>query len=378
MKKRILGKQGLEVSAVGLGCMGFTQSYPPYPDRKEAIATLREAVDLGVAFFDTAEVYSAFKNEELVGEALEPVRDKVVIATKFGYDLVNMPDLNTSARPVSLSSKPATIRKAVEGSLRRLRTDHIDLYYQHRVDPDTPIEEVADTVASLIKEGKVLHWGLSEAAPATVRRAHAVCPLTAVQSEYSLWYRQVEKELLPTLEELGIGFVPFSPLGKAMLTGRFDRNTTFEKTDFRSTIPRFQPENMQHNVALVEYVEELARKKETTPARIAIGWLLAQKPWIVPIPGTKRIERIKENIGGADVCFTAEELADIRRHLDSIEIIGARYPADQEALTNKYAYANEANHNWADSLNVKHHGSCANGGRCTYAHHTAGIQGTFA
>lgn len=335
MKKRILGKQGLEVSAVGLGCMGFTQSYPPYPDRQEAIATLREAVELGVAFFDTAEVYSAFKNEELVGEALEPVRDKVVIATKFGYDLVNMPDLNTSARPVSLSSKPATIRKAVEGSLRRLRTDHIDLYYQHRVDPDTPIEEVADTVASLIKEGKVLHWGLSEAAPATVRRAHAVCPLTAVQSEYSLWYRQVEKELLPTLEELGIGFVPFSPLGKAMLTGRFDRNTTFEKTDFRSTIPRFQPENMQHNVALVEYVEKLARKKETTPARIAIGWLLAQKPWIVPIPGTKRIERIKENIGGADVCFTAEELADIRRHLDSIEIIGARYPADQEALTNK-------------------------------------------
>lgn len=219
MKKRILGKQGLEVSAVGLGCMGFTQSYPPYPDRKEAIATLREAVELGVAFFDTAEVYSAFKNEELVGEALEPVRDKVVIATKFGYDLVNMPDLNTSARHVSLSSKPATIRKAVEGSLRRLRTDHIDLYYKHRVDPDTPIEEVADTVASLIKEGKVLHWGLSEAAPATVRRAHAVCPLTAVQSEYSLWYRQVENELLPTLEELGIGFVPFSPLGKAMLTG---------------------------------------------------------------------------------------------------------------------------------------------------------------
>ena len=243
--------------------MGFTQSYPPYPDRKEAIATLREAVELGVTFFDTAEVYSAFKNEELVGEALEPVRDKVVIATKFGYNLVDMPDLNTSARPVSLSSKPDTIRRAVEGSLRRLRTDHIDLYYQHRVDPDTPIEEVADTVASLIKEGKVLYWGLSEAAPSTVRRAHAVCPLTAVQSEYSLWYRQVEKELLPTLEELGIGFVPFSPLGKAMLTGRFDRNSTFDKTDFRSTIPRFQPENLQHNVALVEYVKELARRKET-------------------------------------------------------------------------------------------------------------------
>lgn len=315
--------------------MGFTQSYPPYPDRKEAIATLREAVELGVTFFDTAEVYSAFKNEELVGEALEPVRDKVVIATKFGYNLVDMPDLNTSVRPVSLSSKPDTIRRAVEGSLRRLRTDHIDLYYQHRVDPDTPIEEVADTVASLIKEGKVLYWGLSEAAPATVRRAHAVCPLTAVQSEYSLWYRQVEKELLPTLEELGIGFVPFSPLGKAMLTGRFDRNTTFDKTDFRSSIPRFQPENLQHNVALVEYVKELAHRKETTPARIAIGWLLAQQPWIVPIPGTKRIERIKENIGGADIRFTAEEFADIRRHLDSIEIIGARYSADQEALTGK-------------------------------------------
>lgn len=315
--------------------MGFTQSYPPYPDRKEAIATLREAVELGVTFFDTAEVYSAFKNEELVGEALEPVRDKVVIATKFGYNLEDMLDLNTSARPVSLSSKPDTIRRAVEGSLRRLRTDHIDLYYQHRVDPDTPIEEVADTVASLIKEGKVLYWGLSEAAPATVRRAHAVCPLTAVQSEYSLWYRQVEKELLPTLEELGIGFVPFSPLGKAMLTGCFDRNSTFDKTDFRSTIPRFQPENLQHNVALVEYVKELARRKETTPARIAIGWLLAQQPWIVPIPGTKRIERIRENIGGADIRFTTEELADIRRHLDSIEIIGARYPADQEALTGK-------------------------------------------
>ena len=215
MKTRTLGKQGLEVSEVGLGCMGFTQSYPPYPDRKEAIATLREAVELGVTFFDTAEVYSAFKNEELVGEALEPVRDKVVIATKFGYNLVDMPDLNTSARPVSLSSKPDTIRRAVEGSLRRLRTDHIDLYYQHRVDPDTPIEEVADTVASLIKEGKVLYWGLSEAAPATVRRAHAVCPLAAVQSEYSLWYRQVEKELLPTLEELGIGLRAVQSAGES-------------------------------------------------------------------------------------------------------------------------------------------------------------------
>ncbi len=335
MDKRTLGQGGLKVSAIGLGCMGFTQSYPPYPDRKEAIATLREAVELGVTFFDTAEVYSAGRNEDLVGEALEPVRDKVVIATKFGYDLGDMPDLNTSARPVKLSSRPEVIRKAVEGSLRRLRTDRIDLYYQHRVDPDTPIEEVADTVASLVKGGKVLHWGLSEAAPATVRRAHAVCPLTAVQSEYSLWYRQPEAELLPALEELGIGFVPFSPLGKAMLTGRFNRETTFDKTDFRSAIPRFQPENLKRNVALVEYVEQLAQRKETTPARIALGWLLAQKPWIVPIPGTKRVERIKENIGGADIRFTDEELADIRRHLDGIEVAGARYPADQEALTNK-------------------------------------------
>ena len=333
MKTRILGKDGLKVSAIGLGCMGFTQSYPPYPDRKDAIETIRKAVDLGVTFFDTAEVYSYGKNEDLVGEALQPVRDKVVIATKFGYDLSETPDLNISARPVSLSSRYETIRKAVEGSLRRLRTDHIDLYYQHRVDPNVPIETVAETVGELIKEGKVLHWGLSEAAPATVRRAHAICPLTAVQSEYSLWYRKPETELLPTLEELGIGFVPFSPLGKAMLTGRFNQDTKFDKTDFRSAIPRFQGENLKHNMELVEYVEELAQRKETTPARIALGWLLAQKPWIVPIPGTKRVERIEENIGSAEIRFTAEELADIRRHLDSIEIIGGRYPEDQEKMT---------------------------------------------
>lgn len=333
MKTRVLGADGLEVSAVGLGCMGFTQSYPPYPDRKEAINTIREAVDLGVTFFDTAEVYSYGKNEELIGEALEPVRDKVIIATKFGYDLTEVPDLETSARPVSLSSRPETIRKAVEGSLRRLRTDHIDLYYQHRVDPNVPIETVAEAVGELIKEGKVLHWGLSEAAPATVRRAHAVCPLAAVQSEYSLWYRKPEAELLPALEELGIGFVPFSPLGKAMLTGRFTKDTKFDTTDFRSAIPRFQGENLKHNMELVAYVETLAKRKETTPARIAIGWLLAQKPWIVPIPGTKRMERIKENIGGADISFTADELADIRRHLDSIEILGGRYPEDQEKMT---------------------------------------------
>lgn len=333
MKTRTLGKGGLQVSAVGLGCMGFTQSYPPYPDRKDAIETIRKAVDLGVTFFDTAEVYSYGKNEDIVGEALQPVRNKVIIATKFGYDLSETPDLNTSARPISLSSRPETIRKAVEGSLRRLRTDHIDLYYQHRVDPNVPIETVAETVGELIKEGKVLYWGLSEAASSTVRRAHAVCPLTAVQSEYSLWYRKPEVELLPTLEELGIGFVPFSPLGKAMLTGRFNKNTTFDKADFRSSIPRFQDENLKHNMELVEYMEDLAKMKETTLARIAIGWLLAQKPWIVPIPGTKRIERIQENIGGAEIEFTPEELADIRRHLDSIEIVGGRYPEDQEKMT---------------------------------------------
>lgn len=333
MKTRTLGKGGLQVSAVGLGCMGFTQSYPPYPDRKDAIETIRKAVDLGVTFFDTAEVYSYGKNEDIVGEALQPVRNKVIIATKFGYDLSETPDLNTSARPISLSSRPETIRKAVEGSLRRLRTDHIDLYYQHRVDPNVPIETVAETVGELIKEGKVLYWGLSEAASSTVRRAHAVCPLTAVQSEYSLWYRKPEVELLPTLEELGIGFVPFSPLGKAMLTGRFNKNTTFDKADFRSSIPRFQDENLKHNMELVEYMEDLAKMKETTLARIAIGWLLAQKPWIVPIPGTKRIERIQENIGGAEIEFTPEELADIRWHLDSIEIVGERYPEDQEKMT---------------------------------------------
>lgn len=333
MKTRTLGKGGLQVSAVGLGCMGFTQSYPPYPDRKDAIETIRKAVDLGVTFFDTAEVYSYGKNEDIVGEALQPVRNKVIIATKFGYDLSETPDLNTSARPISLSGRPETIRKAVEGSLRRLRTDHIDLYYQHRVDPNVPIETVAETVGELIKEGKVLYWGLSEAASSTVRRAHAVCPLTAVQSEYSLWYRKPEVELLPTLEELGIGFVPFSPLGKAMLTGRFNKNTTFDKADFRSSIPRFQDENLKHNMELVEYMEDLAKMKETTLARIAIGWLLAQKPWIVPIPGTKRIERIQENIGGAEIEFTPEELADIRWHLDSIEIVGERYPEDQEKMT---------------------------------------------
>ena len=328
MKTRFLGKDKLEVSSIGLGCMGFTQSYPPYLPKDEAISVIRQAVEAGVTFFDTAEVYGPYTNEELVGEALEPYRDKVVIATKFGYDIENN-KMDAAGRPIALSSR------AVEGSLKRLRTDHIDLYYQHRVDPDTPIEEVAQTVQDLIKEGKVLHWGLSEASAATVRRAHAVCPLTAVQSEYSMWYRNVEKELLPTLEELGIGFVPFSPLGKAVLTGRFNKDTKFDKTDFRSQIPRFNPENLAHNMELVSYVEDLAEAKNATPAQIALGWLLAQKPWIVPIPGTKKISRVQENIGGTDVEFTPEELMKIREKLNSIDIIGARYPEEQEKLTGR-------------------------------------------
>ncbi|WP_455631826.1 aldo/keto reductase [Megamonas sp.] len=334
MKTRFLGKDKLEVSSIGLGCMGFTQSYPPYLPKDEAISVIRQAVEAGVTFFDTAEVYGPYTNEELVGEALEPYRDKVVIATKFGYDIENN-KMDAAGRPIALSSNPKVIRRAVEGSLKRLRTDHIDLYYQHRVDPDTPIEEVAQTVQDLIKEGKVLHWGLSEASAATVRRAHVVCPLTAVQSEYSMWYRNVEKELLPTLEELGIGFVPFSPLGKAVLTGRFNKDTKFDKTDFRSQIPRFNPENLAHNMELVSYVEDLAEAKNATPAQIALGWLLAQKPWIVPIPGTKKISRVQENIGGTDVEFTPEELMKIREKLNSIDIIGARYPEEQEKLTGR-------------------------------------------
>ncbi|HIX20657.1 MAG TPA: aldo/keto reductase [Candidatus Akkermansia intestinigallinarum] len=332
MKQRLLGRSGLRVSALGLGCMGFTQSYPPYPEKRDAIATIRRAVEAGITFFDTAEVYSMFRNEELVGEALEPLRDEVVIATKFGYDMSRV-NFEGSERPVELSGKPAVIRRAVEGSLKRLRTDHIDLYYQHRVDPHTPIEEVAAALAELIREGKVLHWGLSEASAATVRRAHAVCPVTAVQSEYSLWYRKPEQDLLPTLEELGIGFVPFSPLGKAMLTGRFNRSTTFSNDDFRSTIPRFSRQNMQQNVALVECVQQWAERKRATPAQIALAWLLAQKAWIVPIPGSKRIERIRENAAAADLTFTPEELREMRARLEAIPIVGARYPEEQEKLT---------------------------------------------
>jgi len=334
MKKRILGNSGLSVSAIGLGCMGMTQSYPPYIEKSESIALIRQAVELGVTFFDTAEVYGPFTNEELLGEALEPYRDDVVIATKFGYDLVNNKS-DASGRPVSLSSRPETIRQAIEGSLKRLKTDHIDLYYQHRVDSNVPIEEVAGVIRELMDEGKVLNWGLSEAGTSTIRRAHAVCPITAVQSEYSMWYRKPEEELLPTLEELGIGFVPFSPLGKAVLTGRFNKDTKFDKTDFRSQIPRFNPENLSLNIALADYVAEIAANKNVTSARVALAWLLAQKPWIVPIPGTKKLERIKENMGAADVTFTKEEMVDICKKLKSIEIIGERYPEEQEKLTGK-------------------------------------------
>lgn len=334
MEKRFLGNSGLNVSSIGLGCMGMTQSYPPYPEKSVSITLIRQAVELGVTFFDTAEAYGPFTNEELLGEALEPYRDQVVIATKFGFDMVNNKN-DASGRPVNLSSRPEIIRKAIEGSLKRLRTDYIDLYYQHRVDPNVPIEEVEGTIKELIDEGKVLHWGLSEAGANTVRRAHAVCPVTAVQSEYSMWYRKPEEELIPTLEELGIGFVTFSPLGKAVLTGRFNKDTKFDKTDFRSQIPRFNTENLCSNIALADYVSEIAANKDTTPARVALAWLLAQKPWIVPIPGTKKLERLKENIGAADVTFTEGELKDIGKRLNSIKIIGERYPEEQEKLTGR-------------------------------------------
>lgn len=330
----MLGKNGPEVSSIGLGCMGFTQSYPPYIPKEEAITVIRKAVELGVTFFDTAEVYGPFANEELLGEALEPYRSRVTIATKFGFDLRES-QRSPGAPPTVLSSRPETIRNAVEGSLKRLRRDHIDLYYQHRVDPDVPIEEVAGVLGDLIEEGKVLYWGLSEAGTDTIRRAHTVCPVTAVQSEYSMWYRQPEAGLLPVLEELGIGFVPFSPLGKAVLTGRFHRDTRFESADFRSQIPRFNQKNLPGNLALADYVAALAEKKHTTPARVALGWLLAQKPWIVPIPGTKRVERVKENIGAEDISFTEEELEQIRKKIEEMPIAGARYPETQEKLTGR-------------------------------------------
>jgi aryl-alcohol dehydrogenase-like predicted oxidoreductase len=306
MQKRKLGNSGLEVSALGLGCMGMTFSFPPFPPKEGMISLIRAAVDRGITFFDTAEVYGPFNNEELVGEALAPVRDQVVIATKFGFK----PNSDGTPRWSELDSRPEHIRAVAEASLKRLRTDVIDLFYQHRVDPNVPIEDVAGAVKDLIKEGKVKHFGMSEAGVQTIRRAHAVQPVTAVQSEYSLWWRQPEEELLPTLEELGIGFVPFSPLGKGFLTGKIDEHTKFESTDFRNVVPRFTPEARKANQAVVDLLTKIAKEKNATPAQIALAWLLAQKPWIAPIPGTTKLHRLEENIGAVNIQFTAEELKE--------------------------------------------------------------------
>lgn len=336
--KRQLGKSGLEVSAIGMGCMGFSQAYPPYPSKEESIRTIRKAVDEGVTFFDTAEIYGNFANEDLVGEALEPVRDRVVIATKFGFNVggANFTGGGKWLDNSILNSRPDHIREAIDGSLRRLRTDHIDLYYQHRVDPRVPIEDVAGVMQELVKAGKILHYGLSEASAATVRRAHAVHPVAAVQSEYSMFWREPEENgLLATLEELGIGFVPFSPLGKGILTGTVKATDTFGKGDFRSTVPRFNSENLPKNVRLAEFVGGVAREKGVTPAQLALGWLLAQKPWIVPIPGMRSVGRIRENIGGAEVAFSADELKKIDEGLRSVELSGNRYNEASESLIDK-------------------------------------------
>ncbi|MFD2054579.1 aldo/keto reductase [Mesorhizobium calcicola] len=322
MQKRTLGNSGLEVSTLGLGCMGMTSAYGPPAARGDMIALIRTAVDLGVTLFDTAEAYGPFANEELVGEALAPLRDKVVIATKFGFDI----DLETGERSGGLNSRPDHIRAVAEASLKRLRTDRIDILYQHRVDPDVPIEDVAGAVKELIAEGKVKHFGLSEAGAQTIRRAHAVYPVTAVQSEYSLWYRGPEAEILPTLEELGIGFVPFSPLGAGFLTGKMDANTTFASTDFRASVPRFAPEALKANVALVDLLRNVAAAKGATPAQIALAWLLAQKPWIVPIPGTTKLHRLEENLGSAAIELAPEELRDIDQAASQITLKGARLP----------------------------------------------------
>jgi len=332
MEKRRLGKSTLEVSALGLGCMGMTFSFPPFPPKHEMIALIRKAVELGVTFFDTAEVYGPFSNEELVGEALAPFRGKVAIATKFGFKPA---DDAPQARWSVLDSRPAHIRQVADASLKRLRVDVIDLFYQHRVDPDVPIEDVAGAVKDLIREGKVKHFGLSEAGVKTIRRAHAVLPVTALQSEYSLWWREPEQEVIPTLEELGIGFVPFSPLGKGFLTGKIDESTSFDAGDFRNVVPRFTPEARKANQALVELLRSLAAKKKTTPAQLALAWLLAQKPWIVPIPGTRKLERLEENLGGAAIDLTREDLRDIDAAAAKITVEGARYPEALQKLTGR-------------------------------------------
>ena len=331
MQKRKLGKSNLEVGAIGLGCMGMSFSYGPPKDVKEMTALLHAAVERGVTFFDTAEVYGPYINEELVGEALAPFRGKVVIATKFGFELSG-----TDKRPgaAGLDSRPEQIKRVADQSLKRLRLDVIDLFYQHRVDPSVPIEDVAGAVKELIQQGKVKHFGLSEAAAKTIRRAHAVQPVTALQSEYSLWWRRPEAEILPLLEELGIGFVPYSPLGKGYLTGKIDESTTFDSTDFRSTLPRFTPEALKANQALLDLLASMAARKKATPAQIALAWLLAQKPWIVPIPGTTKLHRLEENIGAASVELASDDLREIESAAAKISIQGDRYPERIEKMTN--------------------------------------------
>jgi aryl-alcohol dehydrogenase-like predicted oxidoreductase len=326
MQKRKLGKSGLEVSALGLGCMGMSMSYGPPADKKEMIALIGKAVERGITFFDTAELYGPYTNEDLVGEALAPFRGRVAIATKFGIKL------DANGQQVQ-DSRPERIRQSIDGSLKRLKVDTIDLYYQHRVDPNVPIEEVAGTVKDLIREGKVKHFGLSEAGVQTIRRAHAVQSVTAVESEYSLWWRRPEGEVLPTLEELGIGFVPFSPLGKGFLTGNFNKDSKFGSSDFRSIVPRFTPEALEANQVLVDLLGKVAEQKNATKAQIALAWILAKKPWIVPIPGTTKLNRLEENIGSAGISLTPEDLRDISSALEKIKIVGDRYPEELEKRT---------------------------------------------
>ena len=330
MQKRKLGNT-LEVSAIGLGCMGMSFGYGPAGDKQQMISLLRSAVDRGITFFDTAEAYGPFENEELVGEALAPVREQVVIATKFGFKRASEDD----ARWNDLDSRPEHIREVADNSLKRLRTDTIDLFYQHRVDPNVPIEEVAGTLKELIQEGKIKHYGLSEAGVQTIRRAHAVHPVTALQSEYSLWWREPEAEILPVLEELGIGFVPFSPLGRGFLTGKIDENTTFDSTDFRNSLPRFTQEARKANEALRELLRKIAERKSATPAQISLAWLLSQKPWIVPIPGTTKLNRLEENIGAAAIELTADDLREIDSAASRITIQGARYPEKLQRMTGR-------------------------------------------
>jgi len=327
MKKRSLGNSGLEVSALGLGCMGLSFAYGPGVDKQEGIQLLRAAYEAGVTFFDTAEAYGPFANEELLGEALAPFRKEVIIATKFGFKN-GIPAQGTDSRPEN-------IRAVAEAALKRLKTDYIDLYYQHRVDPTVPIEDVAGTIQDLMKEGKIKHWGLSEAGAATIRKAHAIQPVAALQSEYSLWWREPEQEILPVLEELGIGFVPFSPLGRGFLTGAIDANTQFDKTDFRNSLPRFAEENRKANQALVDLIKNIAQAKNATPAQIALAWLLAQKPWIVPIPGTTKLHRLQENIGGVDIELSENDLQQIESAAAKIAIQGARYPQQMQQMVDK-------------------------------------------